>query len=120
MNPTPGPVIRYARAVDAGLLAELGARTFSETFAADNSAEDMAVYLASSFGPALQAAELADPDSIFLIAEVDGFAIRRLCEAQVRRPAGWRHRRETNRVGAVIRCSGMAWSRRRRSVDASL
>src|ERR1700730_8754009 len=74
MNPTPGPVIRYARAVDAGLLAELGARTFSETFAADNSAEDMAVYLASSFGPALQAAELADPDSIFLIAEVDGFA----------------------------------------------
>ena len=74
MHPTPGPVIRFARAVDADLLAELGARTFSETFAADNSAEDMAAYLALSFAPALQAAELADPDSIFLIAEVDGFA----------------------------------------------
>ena len=34
--------IRRGQVEDAGLLAELGARTFTETFAADNSAEDMA------------------------------------------------------------------------------
>lgn len=66
------PVIRQATADDAELLAELGARTFCETFAADNSAADMRAYLASSFSPILQATELADPDSLFLIAEVDG------------------------------------------------
>jgi hypothetical protein len=64
-------VIRLATAADAQLLAELGARTFSETFAADNTPEDMAAYLAVSFGPTLQAAELAEPHSLFLIAEVE-------------------------------------------------
>lgn len=71
----PGPSIRRADAADAGLLAELGARTFSETFAASNKPEDMAAYLASSFGHARQAAELADPRSVFLIAEVGGAAV---------------------------------------------
>jgi GNAT superfamily N-acetyltransferase len=66
--------IRRANPVDASLLAELGAHTFSETFAADNSPEDMAAYLAASFNPAQQAAELADPASTFLIAEVGGRA----------------------------------------------
>ena len=74
MSQKPDPAIRRANQEDAGLLAELGARTFSETFAADNSPEDMAAYLASSFTPALQAAELADPASTFLIAEVGGVA----------------------------------------------
>lgn len=74
MSQPPTPVVRQALASDAELLAELGARTFCETFAADNSPENMEVYLASSFSPALQATELADPDSLFLIAEVDGLA----------------------------------------------
>ena len=74
MNQSPSAVVRQAIADDADLLAELGARTFCETFAAHNSAEDIAVYLASAFGPALQAIELADPASLFLIAEVDGIA----------------------------------------------
>src|SRR5262249_17966108 len=56
------------------LLAELGASTFSDTFAADNSAEDMAEYLGSSFGLEIQTAELNDPQSIFLVAEIDGVA----------------------------------------------
>ena len=55
------PDIRQATASDAALMAELGARTFSETFAADNTPEDMAAYLAASFSPEQQAAELADP-----------------------------------------------------------
>lgn len=69
-----GLTIRRAGPDDAGLLAELGGRTFSETFAADNSPEDMAAYLASSFNLAQQTAELADPASTFLIAEIGGVA----------------------------------------------
>ena len=66
--------IRRAKADDAGLLADLGARTFSETFAADNTAENMAAYLGSSFNLAQQTDELADPAATFLIAVVDGVA----------------------------------------------
>lgn len=65
------PTIRRADARDAGLLAELGARTFSETFAADNTPVDLATYLAASFSPEKQAAELADPHTTFLVAEID-------------------------------------------------
>jgi len=68
------PVIRYGTAADAELLAGLGARTFFDAFAADNTPENMAAYLASSFGPLRQAAELADPATVFLIAELDGAA----------------------------------------------
>ena len=64
--------IRPALPADAGALSELGARTFRDTFAADNSPEDMTLYLASSYSPELQAAELANPDIITLLAEVDG------------------------------------------------
>ena len=74
MSQNPDLTIRRANHEDAGLLAELGARTFSETFAADNAPEDIAAYLAASFNPAQQAAELADPASTFLVAEVGGVA----------------------------------------------
>jgi diamine N-acetyltransferase len=63
--------IRSAQAIDNSLLAELGARTFADTFAAENTPENMAAYLAESFNPLKQAEELADPLSIFLIAEVE-------------------------------------------------
>lgn len=66
------PTVRRAQASEAELLAELGARTFSETFAADNTPEDMAAYLAASFSTEKQAAQLADPHSTFLVAEIDG------------------------------------------------
>ena len=66
--------IRRANSDDAGLLADLGARTFQDTFAADNTVEDMTAYLASNFSVAQQTAELAHPASTFLIAEVDGEA----------------------------------------------
>jgi ribosomal protein S18 acetylase RimI-like enzyme len=68
-------IIRRGKTDDAALLAELGARTFSETFAPDNSPADMEAYLASAFSPAQQAAELADSSSLFLIAEKDGVAL---------------------------------------------
>ena len=69
-----GLTIRRGTLVDADLLSELGARTFSETFAADNTAEDLAAYLATAFNVARQTAELEDPAATFLIAEVDGRA----------------------------------------------
>jgi ribosomal protein S18 acetylase RimI-like enzyme len=64
--------IRRADHRDVNLLTELGARTFEETFAADNTAEDMSAYLASSFNLAQQRAELADSASMFLIADAAG------------------------------------------------
>jgi ribosomal protein S18 acetylase RimI-like enzyme len=67
--------VRPASLADAALLAELGARTFSDTFAADNTPEDMAAYLATAFGPKQQASELADEHCVFLIAEKDDVAI---------------------------------------------
>jgi GNAT superfamily N-acetyltransferase len=74
MSQNPDLTVRLANPRDAGLLTELGARTFSETFAADNSPEDLAAYLAVSFNPARQRAELNDPASTFFIVEVDGRA----------------------------------------------
>ncbi len=68
-------IIRRGTVDDAELLAEIGARTFSETFAADNSPENMTAYLASSFSLEKQAEELADPHSLFLIAEAAGVAV---------------------------------------------
>ena len=73
-NEIPGLKIRRGTVADAGLLAELGARTFSETFAAANTPENFAAYMAKSFNVAQPAAELQEPGSIFLIAEVDGKA----------------------------------------------
>lgn len=63
--------IRNATAADNHLLAEMGARTFFDSFAADNDPQDMAAYIAASFSPQKQAEELADPLSKFLIAEID-------------------------------------------------
>lgn len=74
--------VRRATVVDAALVADLGARTFADTFAADNRPEDIAAHLAAAFGLPQQTAELADPDYLTLIAEVDGIAVG---FAQVRR-----------------------------------
>lgn len=64
--------LRLAGPDDAARLASLGARAFSETFAKDNTPEDLADYLHRSFSPEIQAAELAQPGSLFLILEIDG------------------------------------------------
>lgn len=74
MPQIPDLTIRRGTIADAGLLSELGARTFSETFAVDNTPEDLAAYVVTSFNIAQQTAELEDPSSTFLIAEVDGHA----------------------------------------------
>ena len=77
--------IRVATHVDAGLLADLGERTFVQAFGADNNPADLADYLMSAFGPAIQHVELTDPANVFLIAEVGesdvGYAKLRFGEA---------------------------------------
>jgi ribosomal protein S18 acetylase RimI-like enzyme len=61
--------VRRASIADAARLAELGARTFHDTFAADNRPEDMAAYVSQTYGEAHQRAELVDPRHVALLVE---------------------------------------------------
>ena len=54
-------VLRRATLIDAASLASFAARTFLETFGSDNDPQHMAAHLATSYGPAQQHVELADP-----------------------------------------------------------
>jgi ribosomal protein S18 acetylase RimI-like enzyme len=64
--------VRPATVADASRLSVLGAATFRETFEGENTPEDMARYLAAAFTPARQAAEIADPAGLVLLAEREG------------------------------------------------
>jgi ribosomal protein S18 acetylase RimI-like enzyme len=61
------PGLVRARSEHAAELAEFGARTFREAFAADNTAEDMRRHLESAWSPQKQLAEIRDPDIDTLI-----------------------------------------------------
>jgi GNAT superfamily N-acetyltransferase len=63
--------IRRATVADATALSEFGARTFFETFAADNTPADMQRHLDSAWRPELQRAEILDPDHDTLLAVND-------------------------------------------------
>lgn len=67
----PG-LIRPATFEDAALLAELGARTFRETFEPLYDPEDLAAFLGSTYSEALQRAELEAPSRPALVLEVHG------------------------------------------------
>jgi GNAT superfamily N-acetyltransferase len=58
--------------VDAAELAVFAARTFKETFSASNRPEDMQAHLDASYGPAQQAAELADSLVATILARSEG------------------------------------------------
>jgi ribosomal protein S18 acetylase RimI-like enzyme len=77
-------VIRRGVASDATALAELAARTFTDAFASDNRPEDLQAHIASAYGVSQQSAEIADPNTITLLAERNGALIG---YAQVRRHA---------------------------------
>ncbi len=66
--------VRSATVADAPALSRLAAATFRDTFAADNTPDDMARYMAEAFTPAKQAAEIADPGAVVLLAELHGEA----------------------------------------------
>jgi ribosomal protein S18 acetylase RimI-like enzyme len=65
-------IIRSGTQDDAEALAELAARTFHETFAADNRPEDLEVYMAGAYGVSQQRRELSNPDIATLLVEVEG------------------------------------------------
>lgn len=67
--------IRYGTTDDAIMLSELGAKTFYDTFAKDNTPENIKAYLKASFSSEIQLKELSDPDNIFLIIESENTPI---------------------------------------------
>jgi diamine N-acetyltransferase len=71
--------VRPATLADAEPLAALAERTFRDTFAADNSTDDMDAYVRDAFSLDRVRAELADDANTFLVAFMDGVA----------RPAGY-------------------------------
>lgn len=64
--------LRRAVQADAAALAGFAERCFRDTFARDNSAENMDAYVADTFGEDLQRAELAEQSSVVLVAELSG------------------------------------------------
>lgn len=64
--------IRPATPEDAPLLADLGARTFRETFEDLCSSQDLAAFLAQAYGDAIQRTELLDPARPALVLEAGG------------------------------------------------
>lgn len=64
-------IIRNATAQDAALIASMSRETFYETFASQNTAEDMDKFMNEQFTHEKLAAEVAEPGNIFFLA-VDG------------------------------------------------
>lgn len=63
--------IRYGTITDAKMIAELGAKTFADTFAEDNPPENLTLYLERSFSVEIQTRELSDPTVVYLIVEIE-------------------------------------------------
>jgi diamine N-acetyltransferase len=73
MTPEPAePTIRRAVPEDARALAELALRTFVDAFGAGSDPHDLALHTARTYGVSQQAAEIAHPHIVTLVAEVDG------------------------------------------------
>ncbi len=68
-------VIRRAGPEDAEVLAEIGAYTFSETFAHLYPAEDLAAFLAEAYGVERTRADLADPAKAAWLVEAAGVTV---------------------------------------------
>ena len=117
--------IRRGVVADATALAHFAARTFAEAFADQTAPGDMRAHLANTYTPALQAAELADPDVITLLALRDDSIV---AYAQVRRngkapaciDAG--HTVEVQRFYAdsSVRGTGVARQLMERALDAAV
>jgi diamine N-acetyltransferase len=73
-NDTDVYKVKVAEIEDVSLLAELGARTFYDTFAAENTEMDMQDYIRKTFSRERILHELNDKTSTFLICFVDDVA----------------------------------------------
>ena len=70
--PPAGLLIRRATVDDAPLIASIGADTFTTSFGAQNTPENLAKHLTKAFGEEIQMRELTDPAITYLIAEQNG------------------------------------------------
>jgi GNAT superfamily N-acetyltransferase len=68
-------VISRGKVDDASELAEFAARTFEETFAAENNPDDLQTHLSTNYGLEQQASELADPNVETILARENGALI---------------------------------------------
>lgn len=72
------PTLRTADRGDATRLSAFAEHTFRDTFGATNAPEDMADHCRTSYGPDIQAREIADPARLTLLCEEEsrlvGFA----------------------------------------------
>lgn len=71
MSTVPSLTLRTASFDDAAALADLGRRTFLDTFADDNEAADMEAYLAQAFALQQIERELHISHATFFLAEAD-------------------------------------------------
>lgn len=76
--------IRFATSNDAPLIAELSRKTFYDSFAADNTKENMDIFMREKFSKELLMAEVGTKGNIFLLAYYKGS------------PAGYARLRENN------------------------
>ena len=63
---------RRATDADAADLATFASRTFTDTYAAHNTPENMRAYLAQAYGVEQQRREIGDPAMVTLLTESDG------------------------------------------------
>ena len=82
-TPRSRPIgIRQATTADAALFTAIAQSAFVDTFAKDNTPNDMAQYCAESFSEEIQRGELEDDRNIVLVAErggdVVGYAMMRI------------------------------------------
>jgi GNAT superfamily N-acetyltransferase len=86
-------LIRPALPVDAQALARVGERLWRETYTGLIPASNLELHLVATFGPAQQAAELADPICTMLVVEAGGtllgYALLRACGPEVEMSLGF-------------------------------
>jgi diamine N-acetyltransferase len=79
----PSIIIRFATTADAELIADISQRTFYDSFAKFNTKENMDKFMNVQFPREKLIDEVADKESIFLLAYLDGELVGyvRLCES---------------------------------------
>src|SRR5688500_3503083 len=95
--------IRKATKEDAVLIADLSRQTFYDTFAADNSKEDMDLFLEKQFTKGKLILEVGAPENTFLLAyyndEIAGYV--KLREGRLPKSLGTKNALEIARLYAV-------------------
>jgi ribosomal protein S18 acetylase RimI-like enzyme len=66
---------RYANENDSLLLADLGRKTFYDSFIDGNTEDDINLYLSEHYSSEIQSSEIADPNTTFIIAEINEVAV---------------------------------------------